>query len=104
MASTPFGVGCGTGPGPSWLDLQGDRITRTIPPAEPPASVIHANRRRSRCPGLIKDWTEGMQLVTTGGMIELEIPFDLAYGAAGRPPTIPPQATLHFLVELVEVK
>jgi FKBP-type peptidyl-prolyl cis-trans isomerase len=48
-------------------------------------------------------WTEGLQLVATGGMIELEIPYDLAYGAAGRPPVIPPKATLHFLVELLEV-
>jgi beta-glucosidase len=52
---------------------------------------------------VIKGWTEGMQLVSIGGMIELEIPFDLAYGAAGRPPQIPPKATLHFLVELLEV-
>jgi FKBP-type peptidyl-prolyl cis-trans isomerase len=52
---------------------------------------------------VIKGWTEGMQLVGEGGMIELEIPSDLAYGDAGRS-GIPPKATLHFLVELLKVK
>ena len=52
---------------------------------------------------VIKGWTEGMQLVGEGGMIELEVPFDLAYGERGRP-GIPPKSTLHFIVELLEVK
>jgi FKBP-type peptidyl-prolyl cis-trans isomerase len=54
--------------------------------------------------GVIAGWTEGMQLIGEGGMIELEIPFELAYGEEGRPPTIPPKATLHFLVELLAVE
>jgi FKBP-type peptidyl-prolyl cis-trans isomerase len=53
--------------------------------------------------GVIKGWTEGMQLVGEGGMIELEVPYNLAYGEKGRP-GIPPKAKLHFLVELLEVK
>lgn len=54
--------------------------------------------------GVIRGWTEGMQLVGEGGMIELEIPSALGYGDRGIPGTIPPKATLHFLVELLEVK
>ena len=55
--------------------------------------------------GVIKGWTEGMQLVGKGGMIELTIPSDLGYGARGTPGgPIPPNAKLHFLVELLEVR
>ena len=53
---------------------------------------------------VIKGWTEGMQLVGEGGMIELEIPSALGYGASGAGGVIPPNATLHFLVELKEIK
>jgi len=53
---------------------------------------------------VIKGWTEGMQLVGKGGMIELEIPSNLGYGDAGAGGVIPPKATLHFLVELLDVR
>jgi len=54
---------------------------------------------------VIPGWTEGMQLVGQGGMIELVIPSDLGYGKRGTPGgPIPPDATLHFLVELLDVK
>ncbi len=52
---------------------------------------------------VIGGWTEGLQLVGEGGMIELEIPPDLAYGESGSRDVIPPNATLRFLVELLEV-
>jgi FKBP-type peptidyl-prolyl cis-trans isomerase FkpA len=53
---------------------------------------------------VIAGWTEGMQLVGKSGMIELEIPPNLGYGAQGAGAAVPPNATLHFLVELIEVK
>ncbi len=44
-----------------------------------------------------------MQLVGKGGMIELEIPPQLGYGPSGQGP-IPPNAQLHFIVELIDIK
>jgi len=54
--------------------------------------------------GVIPGWTEGMQLVGEEGMIELLIPSNLGYGKRGAGGVIPPDATLHFLVELLDVK
>lgn len=54
--------------------------------------------------GVVPGWTEGLQLVGEGGMIELEIPSHLGYGPQGMPGAIPPNATLHFTVELLEVQ
>ena len=53
---------------------------------------------------VIKGWTEGMQKIGKGGMIELEIPGYLGYGLQGQASSgIPPNATLHFLVELLDI-
>jgi len=53
---------------------------------------------------VIPGWTEGMQLVGEGGMIELTIPPKLGYGSQGAGGAVPPNATLHFLVELIKVQ
>lgn len=53
---------------------------------------------------VVAGWTEGLQLVGEGGMIELEIPSFLGYGPGGMPGSIPPNATLHFKVELLDIR
>jgi len=52
---------------------------------------------------VVPGWTEGLQHIGVGGMIELEVPPSLGYGAQGRP-GIPPNSTLHFIVELIEIR
>lgn len=52
---------------------------------------------------VVAGWTEGMQLVGEGGMIELYVPSRLGYGERGSPGSIPAHSNLHFIVELVSI-
>jgi FKBP-type peptidyl-prolyl cis-trans isomerase FkpA len=53
--------------------------------------------------GVIPCWIEGVQTMKVGGKAQFVCPPNLAYGEFGSPPTIPPQATLVFDVELLEI-
>jgi len=77
-----------------WLD-NGSVFDTTYDLGHPNGFAVNA---------VIAGWTEGLQLTGEGGMIELEIPSELGYKAAGAPPKIPPNATLHFLIEIVQVQ
>ena len=53
--------------------------------------------------GVIRGWTEGLQLMKEGGVYRFVIPAKLAYGSEQRGAFIKPNSTLVFLVKLVKV-
>jgi FKBP-type peptidyl-prolyl cis-trans isomerase FkpA len=53
---------------------------------------------------VIPGWDRGVLGMRVGGQRRLVIPPDLAYGSAGRPPQIPPNATLVFDIGLLNVQ
>jgi peptidylprolyl isomerase len=62
-----------------------------------PISFPQGSRR------VIAGWDVGFEGVKVGGRRRLFIPYQLAYGEAGRPPVIPPKSELIFDVELMAV-
>jgi peptidylprolyl isomerase len=54
--------------------------------------------------GVIQGWDQGVEGMKVGGRRQLVIPPDLAYGPQGQPPTIGPNETLVFVIDLLSVK
>lgn len=54
--------------------------------------------------GVIAGWTEALPLMPVGSTWTLFVPHELAYGAGGNPPHIPPYATLVFDIELLGIE
>ena len=70
------------------------------------ASSLHGNQPFSFTVGagqVIKGWDLGLVGMKVGGTRELVIPSDLGYGANGAGGVIPPNATLHFTIQLLSI-
>jgi len=94
----------GTGKSPIETDMVKVHYTGTfIDGSKFDSSVERGTPAEFPLNGVIKGWTEGLQLMKEGGKFKFYIPYDLAYGENGRPPQIPPASVLIFEVELLEV-
>jgi peptidylprolyl isomerase len=80
-----------------WLADGGTKFDSSLEREEPFAFALGAG-------SVIPGWDEGVAGMKVGGVRRLIIPPDLAYGAAGRPPTIPENATLIFDIQLIDVR
>ena len=79
-----------------WL-TNGKKFDSSVDRSEPFSFPIGAGR-------VIKGWDEGVAGMKVGGKRKLTIPSQLGYGARGAGGAIPPNATLVFDVELLEVR
>ncbi len=95
----------GTGDSPAATDLVTVHYTGTLDNGTVfDASRQHGGPASFPLNRVIKGWTEGVSTMKVGGTRKLIIPPDLAYGAQGAGNgVIPPNATLTFIVELLEV-
>src|ERR1700679_4066109 len=94
----------GTGPKPAATDTVSVNYRGTlINGTEFDSSYKRGQPATFGVTGVIKGWTEALQLMPVGSKWQLFIPSDLAYGERGQR-TIEPNATLVFEVELLSIQ
>ncbi|MBK6842788.1 MAG: FKBP-type peptidyl-prolyl cis-trans isomerase [Gemmatimonadetes bacterium] len=76
-----------------------DSSRDTMPNGQPRTPLAFPQGARR----VIAGWDAGFEGMQVGGQRRLIIPYQLGYGELGRPPVIPPKATLVFDVELMAV-
>ena len=94
----------GTGPSPTAADTVKVHYRGTFPDGREFDSSYKRNEAiEFPLTGVIKCWTEAVQLIKVGGKSKLVCPSGIAYGDRGSPPVIKPGATLIFEVELLDI-
>ena len=110
VKSTPSGLQYkilteGTGPKPTATDSVVCNYKGTLlDGTEFDSSAKHGGPATFPVSGVIKGWTEALQLMPVGSKWQLFVPSDLAYGQRGAGGGIAPNSTLIFEVELVSIK
>jgi len=95
----------GTGPKPTLNDIVTCNYKGTlIDGTEFDSSYKRGEPATFPVKGVIKGWTEALQLMPVGSKFELVLPPDLAYGEHGAGQDIGPNETLVFEVELISIK
>jgi len=95
----------GTGPKPAATDSVVCNYKGTLlDGTEFDSSAKHGGPATFPVSGVIKGWTEALQLMAVGSKWQLYVPSDLAYGQRGAGGGIAPNSTLIFEVELVSIK
>lgn len=95
----------GTGPLPKLTDMVTTQYRGTlIDGTEFDSSYSRGEPATFGVRGVVKGWTEALQLMPVGSKWQLYIPSALAYGERGSPPKIGPNQTLIFDLELVGIK
>src|SRR5208337_625691 len=94
----------GTGPKPTASDTVSCNYRGTLTNGkEFDSSTKHGGPASFPVSGVIKGWTEALQLMPVGSKWQLFIPADLAYGDRGAGPDIAPGSTLVFEIELLSI-
>ena len=94
----------GTGKFPQPRDLVTVHYHGTFPDGTVfDSSVARGEPARFRLGQVIRCWTEGLIKMQEGGKARFICPPEIAYGSGGAGTKIPPDATLHFEVELIEI-
>lgn len=68
------------------------------------SSYRHGRPLTRKVSQVVKGWTEALLMMSEGEVMEIIVPPELGYGERGMPPAIPPNATLHFRMELLEIR
>lgn len=94
----------GTGPKPQVSDtVKVDYVGKLLDGTVFDSSIERKEPATFPLGGVIPGWTEGLQLMTVGSKYRFTIPSQLAYGPQGAGGKIPPNATLIFEVDLLEI-